>query len=362
MPRPPKTTKGNRRIANLSKHAVTVLLREGQCKANCTLANCPRKMQSIDQFLPAVSNNTHKKRATVIKLVEKVNAISKVDPKNHNARTVDLLSRINAKRSKHCYNCRQSLKRSTRNPSTKYGACFAKWQELKKDLEAKGCIICGCTDGMTVEHTIPNEKKRDKKGNTVSLADYNKWFSLGGAKAMQEEYDKPSVVPMCINCQFMQPTHTAMKPKLNPDDLPDGKQGKKATKEEVAAYKKKHHLLERFKKQAYVEHIKLNWKDKYGQVGMCEECVMEVIPHGSKKQEGWIPAQNGYPHVFQFAHRSELDKKDQISKIVNSALSFETAKPRIDKEVKRCRLLCQCCARTETGQRNDCPGASEEGN
>ena len=362
MPRPPNLNGRSRPVANPAKQPVTVLLREGECNANCTMPTCPRKTQPIDQFLPAVSNNTHRKRAEVIKMVEEANALTDVDPKNHDAYTVDLLNRINAKRAKHCDTCRQIHKKTQRNPSTKAGACFAKWQELKKDMESKGCIICGCTDGMTVEHTNPDEKKRDKKGKPVGLVDYRKWPSLGGAKAMQEEYDKPSVVPMCINCHFMQPTGTHMKPKLNPDDLPDGKQGEGATKEEVAAYDKKWLLIEKHKKQAYVEQIKLTWKDKYGQVGTCEECVMEVIPHGSEKQEGWIPAWNGYPHVFQFAHRSELDKKDQISKIVTSHLSFETCKPRIDREVKRCRLLCQCCAATETNERNNCPGASEEGN
>ena len=92
-------------------------------------------------------------------------------------------------------------------------------------------------------------------------------------------------------------------------------------------------------------------------VRVCELLVGSVL-----LQEGWIPAWNGYPHVFQFAHRSELDKKDQISKIVASCRSFKKAKQRIDREVKRCRLLCQCCAATETNQRKNCPGASEEGN
>jgi len=209
---------------------------------------------------------------------------------------------------------------------------------------------------MTVEHTIPSEKKRDKMGNTVCLSHYDEWITLGGPQAMQEEYDKPSVVPMCINCNLMQPTCLAMQPKLNPDDLPNGKCT--GTPEEEAAYKKKRDLIARQKKKAYVDNIKLNYVNSSGNVGECEECIMEVIPHGSK----WRPEYNGYPHVFQFAHRSELDKKDGVAKLVRSHLSLKTEKPKIDREIARSRMLCMCCAETENQARKSCPGASEEGN
>jgi hypothetical protein len=173
---------------------------------------------------------------------------------------------------------------------------------------------------------------------------------------MQEEYDKESVVPMCINCNYMQSTCNMMQPKLNPDDLPDGKRS--GTPEEVAAYQKKRSLIQTRKKQAYVNNLKLTYVNAAGNVGECEECTMEVIPHGSE----WRPGQNGYPHVFQFAHRSELDKEEGVAKLVNSCRSFETAKPKIDREIARSRMLCMCCAETENRQRESCPGASEEGN
>ena len=209
---------------------------------------------------------------------------------------------------------------------------------------------------MTVEHTDPSEKKRDKKGNPVCLSDYHKWTVLGGPEAMQAEYDKESVVPMCLNCNLMQPTCAAMQPKLNPDELPDGKYN--GTPEERAAYMKKRSLTEKRKKQEYVDNIKLNYVNQHGQVGQCDDCSIEVVPRGSE----WYPPYTAYPHVFQFAHRSELDKKDGVAELVASNRSFKTAKPLIDKEIERCRLLCMCCAKTETDARNSCPGPSEEGN
>lgn len=130
------------------------------------------------------------------------------------------------------------------------------------------------------------------------------------------------------------------------------------TPEEVVAYMKKYNLIESRKKQDYVDNIKLNYVNQHGQVGQCEDCDLKVVPRGSE----WDPRHTAYPHVFQFAHRSELDKKDGVAKLVNSRRSFKTAKPLINKEIERCRILCMCCAKTETDARKSCPGPSEEGN
>jgi len=355
MPKPPNLNKKSKAV-NPAKEAKIALVKQGKCMANCTRNKCPRGFQGIDQFLPAISNITHKKRARVIKLVEELHSFQVEDVKNPGMYIFELMQRIGNLRARHCKTCRDIMKKSLENPNTTHGACRDKWFEIKKDLEVEGCSVCGCTDGMTVEHTIPSEKKRNKKGKPVGLSDYTKWKTLGGPQAMQEEYDKPSVVPMCINCNLMQPTCTHMQPKLNPDDLPDGKS--RGTPEEVAAYTKKRHLIARRKKKAYVDNIKLNYVNSSGNVGECEECIMEVIPHGSK----WRPEYNGYPHVFQFAHRSELDKEDGVGKLVRSTRSFKTEKPKIDKEIARSRMLCMCCADAENQARESCPGASEEGN
>jgi len=357
MPRPPNLNKKSK-AAPKAKQPEIALVKQGKCMANCTKPGCPRGFQGIDQFLPAISNITHKKRARVIKLVEELHALKVEDVKNPGMYIFELMQRIANLRALHCKTCRDIGKKTQHNPNTKFGACRAKWYEIKRDLEAEGCSVCGCTDGMTVEHTIPSEKKRNKKGQPVQLSDYTKWGSLGGPQAMQEEYDKESVVPMCINCNLMQPTCSHMKPKLNPDDLPNGKKGKNATPEEKAAYDRKRELVARQKKKAYVDNIKLNYVNSSGNVGECEECIMEVITHGSK----WRPEYTGYPHVFQFAHRSELDKKDGVAKLVRSTRSFKTEKPKIDREIARSRLLCMCCAETENQARKSCPGASEEGN
>ena len=227
----------------------------------------------------------------------------------------------------------------------------AKWHEIRARLEEEGCVECRCNDAMTVEHGIPELKMRDKKGKPVDLGNYPRWTTLGGPDAMEAELQKEGIVPMCRNCQYMQTTHFAMKPKIDPDTLPDGKVDKDATEEEVAAYMKKLHLINRRDKRVYVDVLKLT-------AGKCAECELRVVPWDSP----FTPGYTAYPHAFQFAHRSELDKKHGVSKLVASHRTFHTIKPKIDKEVARCRMLCQCCGHVETLARRAEPGASEEGN
>ena len=333
-----------KQVMRKAKTPVIRMLKPGMCEANCT--NCPRGMQPIVEFAPAVSNKTHSERAKFLKIVKAINAINDVlnDPE-----CMKLLDKAGLLRTKHCLTCRLILKKSRENPNTKFGACRAKWLEIKAELEEMGCVLCGCTDGMTVEHTNPSEKMRDAKGDPVQLSDCVRWTTLGGPAAMQAERDKPSVVPMCFNCHHMQPTYTAMKEKIDPDSLPDGKSS--GTEEEVAAYKKKRLLIERRKKQAYVDGKKLA-------IGQCEDCTYRVVPWGSE----WHPGHTGYPHAFQWAHRSELDKGDSVAKIVNNGLCFAKAKPKLDTDMARSRMLCQCCGKTETDKRKLAPGPSEEGN
>jgi len=333
------------RIVKKTKDPVIRMLKPGMCEANCTVANCPRGMQPILEFAPAECNMNWKPRAGFLKIAKALEGLLD-DPD-----VVDLLKQMGVLRKKNCLTCRLIAKKTRENPDKMKGMCRAKWHELKAKLEEVGCVECGCNDSMTVEHTNPKEKRRNKKGKPVCLSDHTKWSVLGGTVAMQAEYDKPSVVPMCMNCQLMQPTHTAMKPKLDPKDLPDGKQGKNATEEEVAAHSKKYHLTQRRAKQAYVDPKKLA-------IGQCAECEFRVVPRG----DAFTPGVTGYPHAFQWAHRSELDKEDGVAKIVNSAKSFATAKPLLDKEMARSRMLCQCCGKTETDKRKGAPGPSEEGN
>ncbi len=299
-------------------------------------------MQPIVEFLPAVGNRNHRKRAAMQRILQKLGELL------DDADCVALLEELGVLRTKTCKTCRLIVKKTHENPHTTFGACRAMWHEIKEQLENMGCVECGSNgvDAMTIEHTDPLQKKRDKNGDPVCLSEYHKWVSLGGPKAMRAEFDKLSVVAMCFNCQHMAPTHNAMKPKIDPATLPNVSQSV-----DKAAYNKKWELTERHKKQAYVDGKKLA-------VGECEECWMKMVKFG----EPYTPGYSAYPHAFQWAHRSELDKGKNVSKLVNYGCSFDTAKPLIDIEINRSRILCQNCGHVETQERKKAPGPSEEGN
>lgn len=326
-----------------TKEPVIKWIGKGVVKANCTQAGCGR-LQNLDQFTPAISNQMHRKRQAFLDLY---NAIMAIDRVLNNPDALALVNEMGLRRLKHCLTCRLKLKKSRLNPTTVEGACRAKWHELKAAAEEKGCALCGCNDAISYEHVDPSTKmtrtKNSGKVEPVHLSAYPLWSALGGPAAMQREADEKCIV-LCENCHGMQPTGTAMTERIDPNTLPDV--SKRCDK---AAYNKKYGLLVKREKQVYVEGIKL-------QIGGCAECTMQVVPRDAV----WRPGQSGWPHVFCFAHRSELDKEHGVGKLVTRTIKLATLKPMIDKEIARCRLLCKNCNKVETDARADAPGPSEE--
>ena len=58
------------RAPKKAKAPIVRLTASGRCEANCTKLNCPRGMQPIVDFLPAVSNRNHRKRAAMEKILQ----------------------------------------------------------------------------------------------------------------------------------------------------------------------------------------------------------------------------------------------------------------------------------------------------
>lgn len=336
--------KRKRTVQRPAKVPIIKLDDKGNVIANCSHAGCPRGMQPLDQFAPAASNKTHRQRAAFEKIVRAIEAIDDVlnDPE-----AMKLVSEAGLLRTRTCLTCRLIMKKTQANPDTKFGACRAKWLELKAEAEATGCSLCGCNDAVSFEHVDPNTKMRftctKEKGKPLELSHYSHWPVHGGPSAMQAEREKCTV--LCLNCHWMQPTGNAMK-RIFAESLPDGN-----SVFDEKAYAKKWKLKQKNKKLDYVDAQKL-------EVGKCDDCIAVVVPRG----DIWRPGQSYWPHCFQWAHRSELDKGDGVAKLVTQRTSLATAKPRIDEEIARCRLLCMCCGQVETGKRASAPGPSEEGN
>jgi len=55
---------------------------------------------------------------------------------------------------------------------------------------------------------------------------------------------------------------------------------------------------------------------------------------------------------FEFAHLDASDKVKCVSKICTNYQSLETARPLLDAEMSKCRLICSNCHKLETRQRN----------
>jgi hypothetical protein len=85
-------------------------------------------------------------------------------------------------------------------------------------------------------------------------------------------------------------------------------------------------------KQTYVNDIKMS-------IGGCQECSKRIL---------W----REHCFKFEFGHRDATDYKCAVAKIVNRCTTLKAAKPLLDEEIEKCRLLCHDCHREETRSRN----------
>ena len=76
-------------------------------------------------------------------------------------------------------------------------------------------------------------------------------------------------------------------------------------------------------------------------VGYCErlDCPLDGPNDGA--------CDAGFEACFDWDHQDELRKTIGVAELVHSLQSFATAKPAIDAEVRKCRLLCRNCHNTK---------------
>lgn len=301
---------------------------DGMWKAKCSTKKCPRGLQNLAVFTPAVSNVTHKKRASFLKLLLG----------NGGALKEEEIGQIQTLRARKCDCCRKSEQKSRNKPSTKQGECKALVRKMQSEAREEGCALCGCNDALEFQHVDARSKILDKHGNTVGLAEYARWPMLGGPEAMLKEREK--CIILCTNCHRMETANDSYW-SLKSDDLANV-----SRKDNAPAYDKKKHLQIKEEKRQYVNSLKNN-------TGKCEECTAEVVQSTAE----CIPGKRYLPHCFDYAHISELSKGDEkgmfgtVAKLVYSGRNIKREKPNIDREIAKCRLLCACCHRVETNRR-----------
>ena len=220
-------------------------------------------------------------------------------------------------RKARCTMCREIKKKTQRNPNTIHGKCY--WTAIA--LRTGDCSVCGkCTDKLEYDHR-PGEEKVHK------VLDAPYWAGHGGVDAMIKEANKCD--PKCHDCHCDYETegkinHNVHKRKYATlEEMPTT-----TTAEKIA----KRQRVYKDEKQTYVNDIKMR-------IGGCQECSKHIP---------------GREHCFkfEFAHRDATDYKCRVSQIVHRCTTLKTAKPLLDKEIAKCRLLCHDCHRAETRSRN----------
>jgi hypothetical protein len=216
-----------------------------------------------------------------------------------------------------CTTCREIVKKTSQNPNTIKGKCY--WTAIA--LRTGDCSVCGkCTDKLEYDHR-PGEER------VHAVLDASYWAKNGGVDAMIKEANKCD--PKCHDCHC----DYEAEGKINHDVH----KRKYATLEEMpttstAEKKAKRNRGYRDEKQTYVNDIKMR-------IGGCQECSKCI---------------SGREHCFkfEFGHRDATDYKCRVAQIVNSCTTLKTAKPLLDQEIEKCRLLCHDCHREETRSRN----------
>ena len=242
-----------------------------------------------------------------------------------------------------CEPCRESIARSIKNPGTKLGDCYVEWERLKREV-FHTCGKCGAQRAVEANHgaTYAENAKRyeacvEEEGVEVAehrypkgerkvrpVSDTSWWSRHGGVHAMRAEAAKCD--PLCRMCHMLDPSsYTANCNRADPARV---KRKNYATQKEytdavkVARYSKE--------KREYVNALKRA-------VGRCErpDCPRDGPSNGA--------CVAGFEQCYDWDHLDPTTKGRAISAICAYGRSFKTAKPEIDAERAKCRLLCRNC-------------------
>jgi hypothetical protein len=219
--------------------------------------------------------------------------------------------------------------------------CYDFWQEWKQQACAGpdgGCANKDCVERgplavyvIEADHTNPKEKVH-------KLSDYPWWARHGGIAAMRLEAEK--VRMLCCFCHRLEKTGKAARRPGDPARMPTGKQGKHATKQEVAQYKAKRLATIKYPKQQYVDAEKLRRAH-------CLRCKRVVTKETA--------------FAFDFDHRDPKTKmvgEDTLAGTTGGVAglvhnntkraSLPKIKGVIDAEATLCDLLCCNCHKRKT--------------
>ena len=317
-------------------------MRSGVLRGEC--GNCTTASRPITDFAPAASNKTHRNRADFFKANSDYTDA-------YAARDVDAASaareRVADLRRALCPPCAE--KNATLTPAVQ--ACKDEWAQMRQEACERhdGCMKPGCpmkgVDNrdwrvLQADHLDPKGLNDPANKKVHKVSDYIWWSSMdrGGVPAMRLEAAKCQWI--CGFCHSLEPTSKSGRRCGDPAGMPVGKQGKSATKEEVAQYNAKYKATIVYPKQQHVDAEKLR-------IGCCARCDRGVA------RETCV--------AFQFDHIDETTKligKDTlagetggVAGLVHNNVkcaALGEIKDVIDAEMAKCQLLCANCHKLKT--------------
>ena len=244
-----------------------------------------------------------------------------------------------------CQRCRNTYTRAHANPTTLWGQCKAEWARMRAAPDA-ACRRCGTARALEANH-LPSFAERAKAhaamvktdGRAAAdalhppatrklgmLSQAAHWQSAreGVVEAMRRELEKCEWLCRC--CHILDECGTAA-----PENAGDPNNVRRENYANHRAFLNvRNSARYSQEKRAYVNALKRA-------VGYCEriDCPEDGPTDGV--------CDEGFEACFDWDHQDETRKTAGVAKLVNNCQSLRRAKPAIDAEVRKCRLLCRNC-------------------
>ena len=325
--------------------ARTLAFRCGQCLASN--GTDTKAWHAAAAFAP---NTHHAKSHTAFHGALEARRLAVLAGASENDREVqDNTARMRAHAALQCQRCRENATASQANPATLWAQCVAEWARMRAAPDAV-CRHCGTTRALEANHRA-NFSERAKahaamvKTHGRAAADAHhppEWRKLGmlsqpshwaseragGVEAMRRELAKCEWLCACCHrldaCSDTAPKNASDSAKVKRDVYAAHRNFLNA----------RNSARIRQQKRAYVNALKR-------EAGYCErlDCPEDGPNDGA--------CDAGFEACFDWDHQDEVRKTTAVANLVNNAQSFETAKPAIDAEVRKCRLLCCNCHKTK---------------
>ena len=221
-------------------------------------------------------------------------------------------------------------KKTQTEGNSQSAACKRAWQELQCSTFAK-CGTCGATRAVEANHVDPKGEIDASNKKVRRVSDYSYWAWHGGVPELLKEAAKCE--PLCRMCHQTENTGSASNRVRHPDTYPVA-----SKKDDPKAYCMRRHAQLSYPRQQYVDALKRHLGG----------CAHRGCPGDGPN--GWVQK---HPQCGDWDHVDETDWEIQIAKIVGASTNVPVAqwKATIDKEVRKCRLLCKNChhCRTKKG-------------